>query len=674
MLPLKGINMNKLFVPFLPPWVETGLQPAFYDKESGTVLQQTARMYDKVNQLIRNFNDLSKETKETIEEYILKFTELKDFVDDYFDNLDVQEEINNKLDEMTDEGTLQEIITAYIQANVAWSFDTVADMKVAENFINGSYAQTLGYHSKNDGGSALYKVRTITNDDVVDDKFIIELADDSLIAELIIVDKINVKQLGAYGDDTHNDTDAFKSALGKTNCSIFVPSGTYLIDDKLTVGTYTTIEGNDSSSVIKCNANLGTDYIFNVPYSSRFCTIKNLKIDAMHLANGIYDGYGTPVLATRLNILNLTIENCKTSLYLNSVGSTVDNCYIIGEYTLDNTGRDQYGIYIDSTDNMISDTRVACFTQYAIYCNKASNKFSNVKCMLSGTGCYLKGENISGVMEAQENFHDNFKLYRVYDSNLTLNTSGAGIVEKVGDTIPTTLNNYSLIDIEECKSTIIAMAGGIREVYGDTWSCEGNVITMSKSIGMDINANCYTHTDSTATPKMINADTITGNNVIVNGFKYFNNLKKTSVTLQGYSNNTLNYQDGDNFDCSIAGGATGNIAFMHFAYNNWNNLSLFIAMSEGVSISQISFRYTVNGTGYSIQLSSNTVRDITAGCSMYRIVQDIATTLSNNAQYQTFISQGETIENKEIQIQANLNNSVISNRNNIKGLIEIYTS
>lgn len=106
--------MNKLFVPFLPPWVETGLQPAFYDKESGTVLQQTARMYDKVNQLIRNFNELSEETKTTVEEYILQFNDLKDFVDDYFDNLDVQEEINNKLDAMVEDGTLSSIIGAYI--------------------------------------------------------------------------------------------------------------------------------------------------------------------------------------------------------------------------------------------------------------------------------------------------------------------------------------------------------------------------------------------------------------------------------------------------------------------------------------------------------------------------------------------------------------------------------
>lgn len=103
--------MENIFVEFLPPWVETGLQPAFYDKESGTVLQQTARMYARVNMLIRMFNKLSKNTKTTVEEYISKFNELYNYVHDYFDNLDVQEEINNKIDDMVDDGTLQDLFT-----------------------------------------------------------------------------------------------------------------------------------------------------------------------------------------------------------------------------------------------------------------------------------------------------------------------------------------------------------------------------------------------------------------------------------------------------------------------------------------------------------------------------------------------------------------------------------
>ena len=109
--------MNKIFAPFLPPWAETGLQPAFYDVESGTVLQQTARMYAKVQQLTRLFNELSEETRTTVEEYIAKFVELKEFVEDYFENLDVQEEINNKLDAMAEAGTLSDIMWSYWRTN-----------------------------------------------------------------------------------------------------------------------------------------------------------------------------------------------------------------------------------------------------------------------------------------------------------------------------------------------------------------------------------------------------------------------------------------------------------------------------------------------------------------------------------------------------------------------------
>ena len=106
--------MENIFVEFLPPWVETGLQPAFYDKESGTVLQQTARMYSRVNMLIRMFNKLSKNTKTTVEDYINQFNELHDYVHDYFDNLDVREEINNKLDEMYANGQLDLLFSKYV--------------------------------------------------------------------------------------------------------------------------------------------------------------------------------------------------------------------------------------------------------------------------------------------------------------------------------------------------------------------------------------------------------------------------------------------------------------------------------------------------------------------------------------------------------------------------------
>lgn len=235
--------MEKLFVNFLPPWVETNIQPAFYDKESGSVLQQTARMYAKVNCLVRMFNKLSKETKETVDEYIAKFVELKDFVDTYFENLDVQEEINNKLDAMVEDGTLQEIVGEYLNASAVWGFDSVADMTSSTNLINGSYARTLGFYTKNDGGGALYKIRNVTNDDVIDGAFIIEMGDsgDALIAELIIEnDTVNIRQLGARSQSTDNTkydiapyinkyltTANTKYGVNSNKIDLYIPSGVW---------------------------------------------------------------------------------------------------------------------------------------------------------------------------------------------------------------------------------------------------------------------------------------------------------------------------------------------------------------------------------------------------------------------------------------------------------------
>lgn len=137
-----------------------------------------------------------------------KFDELKSYVDNYFDNLDVQDEINHKLDDMVEQGTLQEIITTYIQANVAWTFDTVADMKLSENLVNGSYAQTLGFHNVNDGGGALYY---ITNSGTANEMDVI--ACDDLFAHLVLPTTVTPETFGAYGDGTHDDTASWNKAV-----------------------------------------------------------------------------------------------------------------------------------------------------------------------------------------------------------------------------------------------------------------------------------------------------------------------------------------------------------------------------------------------------------------------------------------------------------------------------
>lgn len=231
--------MENIFIEFLPPWVETGLQPAFYDKESGTILQQVSRMYSKTNALIKQTNELTK-----------AFSDLRDYVYDYFDNLDVQEEINNKLDDMAESGELVNIISAYLNTKAVFGYNTVNDMKNADNLDNGCYARTCGKNTFNDGRDALYRIRTVTNDDTVDNENIIAMTDDTLIAEKIIHDD-KVRKVIIIGDsytNHHYDDitsfwyERFGNNLGLTlNSTMFVKgtdgggfgSGTFLTDLQL---------------------------------------------------------------------------------------------------------------------------------------------------------------------------------------------------------------------------------------------------------------------------------------------------------------------------------------------------------------------------------------------------------------------------------------------------------
>lgn len=126
---------------------------------------------------------------EAITELQNLYIQLKEYVDNYFENLDVQEEINNKLDDMAEHGELQAIIEAYLQLNSLVSFDNITDLKNATNLINGSFAKTFGYTNINDGGGAYYKiVNSIT--ETPDDLNIIELQND--LYAILIKEKYDI--------------------------------------------------------------------------------------------------------------------------------------------------------------------------------------------------------------------------------------------------------------------------------------------------------------------------------------------------------------------------------------------------------------------------------------------------------------------------------------------------
>lgn len=95
---------------------------------------------------------------EALKEVQEAFEELKTYVDNYFDNLDVQTEINNKLDDMAESGELATIISQFLELGTIFTYDTLADMIAAENLQKGSTCQTLGKAVLNDGYGAIYKI------------------------------------------------------------------------------------------------------------------------------------------------------------------------------------------------------------------------------------------------------------------------------------------------------------------------------------------------------------------------------------------------------------------------------------------------------------------------------------------------------------------------------------
>lgn len=159
--------------------------------------------------------------------------ELELYVQNYFKNLDVQTEINNKLDQMAKDGTLEEIIAQYVNLSSILAYNSVADMKNSTNLINGSFAKTYGFYNINDGGGAYYKIRNVTTSDNVDNATLIAI-NNFLVAELIKPSIVDLKIIGVKGDGVTDDTELINLGLNKFN-NIIISDGTYMINTETNI-------------------------------------------------------------------------------------------------------------------------------------------------------------------------------------------------------------------------------------------------------------------------------------------------------------------------------------------------------------------------------------------------------------------------------------------------------
>ena len=268
-------------------------------------------------------------TKDTLEN---AFNALDDYVRNYFDNLDVQDEIDHKLDEYVADGTLEHIIASYL--NTQKIYNTHDDMMDdADSLVDGLKVQTLGYKDINDGGGAFYYItETSTSDYYKED------LGNGLYAELITVEPFtyNVLQLGLNPDgETDNSSvlHAFIDGYDLDRLILVFPQGNYYINktnERNFLPKYTTIKGDNAYIFFNDDPDVEGVSLFSG-------AVKKFELNGLEFES-TFDEYGQDPNTAQLyyeefdtesahdQIVN--IENCKFSYFRRTLMSSSRSNYV----------------------------------------------------------------------------------------------------------------------------------------------------------------------------------------------------------------------------------------------------------------------------------------------------------------------------------------------------------
>lgn len=289
--------------------------------------------YELLNKVIEKSNELGDTINELIE-----------YVNHYFDSLDIQTMIDKKLDEMAQDGTLANLINNVIFSSLNNSVNkraikhlTVLEMINDTHIALNDVVITCGYYKVNDNGNAMYYVLDVNSG------YNIPLSN-GLFA-YFVGDSGIPEQFGCKGDDS-DDTIGLKNLLNTCKCISFTPNKKYGFSSELAIKSDTTINGNFSclhSLIIDVSSDPNDGL---VKISGDNCVFTNIKFDGgmnnagQKVNKHTYDRTSTngrPILDTIAGnkYTNILIENCifenatAMSIQLNDCDNvTVSNCQI----------------------------------------------------------------------------------------------------------------------------------------------------------------------------------------------------------------------------------------------------------------------------------------------------------------------------------------------------------
>lgn len=427
------------------------------DFDALTEWQLFCKLGKEINKVINSTNTLGTQVET-----------LTDYVSNYFDNLDVQEEINKKLDEMAESGELTNIISDYLNLNGVLPFNTISDMISSDNLIENSTCKTLGNMEFNDGLGRFYKIEKIisVNPAEVDGIKLISLGRDNLYARLIkdyYIDTLENKtkyitpeEFGAIGDGTTDDYPAFQRMIdyvrnnakiinftNEASCLNYLPF-TFLFTKEYVISkpiTFTNTYGLTLRNLkLKASENFDGDYLLGINGVSRETNINECNLNG-NLAVNKCLSISDYTLITRIN--NCQFHRFKLyGFYATSKGHEIimTNCKINqiewGETSL-NLVQNGTGIYLDTQryDNYFSNLVINYCKDNAMYIKSGSNWFDQ---------CHFYGGYVAFIgsyNHINNSFFDG-SIYKIAGFNYTRGCTFNGDMTHFIEIIDTYENNW----------------------------------------------------------------------------------------------------------------------------------------------------------------------------------------------------------------------------------------
>ena len=256
-------------------------------------------------------------------------------------------------------------------------YNNVAEMKSIEGLNPGDIITTIGYYEANDGGGATYKIREKEESDV-EDLGSIHFINDTLVAEMIIENNtINIKQFGAKGDGTTDDSTIIQKAINIENVNtIDLEQKTYYISNSIILKSNLTIK---NGNILLNNLNKGFEgeNLSNIIFD-------NIKIDGNENSQtGIYLTHSKNIVIKNCEMLDfISIDSIPSGIYFNFCEfAKVNMCkvYNVKGFFINDDSRVSRGMLFGNSKHIVVES---CHIEN-IYCESA----------LNGDGLHFIAEN-----------------------------------------------------------------------------------------------------------------------------------------------------------------------------------------------------------------------------------------------------------------------------------------